>query len=532
MKRKKLLIILIPAILLLVFIFSIAFRTKTQVKELFKLNKELQEEGFYMAEFEFRMLGFAYTLDKGNYIKALGMLSDYHSQLKKREGLVKMPNFKTNQDEINFYLNLQNSNTGAFMDDHAPFCTYWSVTENVLGHLTALTDSTTTPLKLNYPLKFLDEINTTEKLQSYLNDISFVGKLAPKFPQTSFHFARDLLSIASADNVLEKTNFYRFSPEWKQAMLQWMYEFQDSTTGMWGPKNRKTKQLASKDLNNTSSVIKAFRDKNGNNIHQEFPLKYADKLFASTLNYLEEPFPDNDDWDEIHLWNLEHVKGMNMLLRYLWKDASEENREKAERIIKNLVTICFENYYIEKDGAFSYYPDAENASVDGMTNMILDDLGAFSYEKQKKLWGDSKVNATDLGTIITNEFNTTEFDSIINIPEINSIRMYSNSPDFENLTKDVWAVVYPKKTPVLDILELVPNIVRWTETSSQSMGNWKSMADVKNKYSALSIEKPLIFHGQMPVDELNKKFRETSEFYLVGFDILQVPKFIIHYKLL
>ena len=530
MKRKKLIIILIPATLFLAFIFFMAFRTKTQVKELFKLNKELQEEGYYMAEFEFRMLGFAYTLDKGKYFKALAMLSDYHKQLQNRTTLVKMPDFKSNQDEINFYINLQNPKTGAFMDDNAPFCTYWSVTENVLDHLDALTDTTTTPLSLKFPLKFLDEINSPEKLKLYLNNISYVGNIAPKFPQTSFHFARDLLSISSPDNVLEKTNLYQFSPEWKQTMLQWMYEFQDTTTGMWGPKNRRTKKLASKDLNNTSSVIKVFRDENGNDIHKEFHLKYVDRLFASTLAYLAQPFPDDDDLAEIHTWNLEHVKGMNMLLRYLWKDASAENRKKAELIINNLVTIFFENYYIEKEGAFSYYPNAQKASVDGMTNMILDDLGALSYEKQKKLWGDPKMNAKDFGTIVANELINTGFDSIFNMPGINSIRIYTNTPDFENLTTNVWAVIYPKKTPVLDILELVPNIVNWTENSSLSMGNWKSMAEVKNKYTALNIKKPLIFHAPLAIDEINRKLKETHEIYLVGFNILQIPKLIIHYK--
>ena len=35
------------------------------------MNKTLQEEGYYMADFEFKMLGFAYYLDKGFYFTAL-----------------------------------------------------------------------------------------------------------------------------------------------------------------------------------------------------------------------------------------------------------------------------------------------------------------------------------------------------------------------------------------------------------------------------------------------------------------------------
>ncbi len=63
---KKL--IITTLILLVVFSISgfvIVNRTKTQIKELFQMNRERQEENYYMAEFEFKMLGIAYYLDKG-----------------------------------------------------------------------------------------------------------------------------------------------------------------------------------------------------------------------------------------------------------------------------------------------------------------------------------------------------------------------------------------------------------------------------------------------------------------------------------
>ena len=217
MKKRKIISLAVTTCFLLLFGLTISksVKVKTQVKELFKMNKKLQEEGYYMAEFEFKMLGFAYYLDKAQYIKALKMLSDYHTQLTEKTGLVKIPTFKTSQEEIDFFLNLQNPKTGAFMDENAPFCTYWSCTENVLLHLESLSDSSSRPFQLKYPLKFLDSLSTPENLQAYLNDISYVGFLAQKFPQTSFHFARDVLSIASTDNILELKNLYIFSLYWK-----------------------------------------------------------------------------------------------------------------------------------------------------------------------------------------------------------------------------------------------------------------------------------------------------------------------------
>ena len=78
--------------------------------------------------------------------------------------------------------------------------------------------------------------------------------------------------------------------------------------------------------------------------------------------------------------------------------------------------------------------------------------------------------------------------------------------------------------------QLVPDIVRWTETASLSIGNWTSMAEIKNEYSKLNIKKPLIYKNKLPFGEVNRKFKEAAELYVVGFDKLQIPRFIIKYK--
>jgi len=532
MKRKR--TILTATILLLASVIilgiPVSLSVKTKVKELFKMNKTLQEEGYYMGDFEFKMVGFTYFIDKGEYLKAYRMLSAYHKQLSTKERVIKIPGFSNNKEEINFYLNLQNPKTGAFIDDSAPYCTYWEVTQNTINHLEALTDSTTAPLKLKYPLKFLDDINTPDRLTAFLEDVSYVGWLTSKFPQTSFHFARNILGEAMPDNTLERNNLYKFSPEWKHTLLKWMYDFQDTTTGLWGPKNRRTNKLLKPDLNNTASILSAFRDNDGNDRYQEFPLQYQDRLFKSAIEQLSESYPDEDDLDEIHEWNLRQTKGIKMLLRYLWKDASEENKSNAERIISRQIGICFEKYYVKEDGAFSYYPYARHASGDGSTNLIFRHIGAFSYEKQKKLWGDPAENAKDMGEVNLNELKTSDLNAVVNIPGINSLRIYTSKPDYENLADSVWAVFYPKDTLVLDIIELVPNMLRWTETSSLSMGNWSSMADIRNEYSKLNIQKPLIYKNKLPFDEVNKKFKEAAELYVVGFDKLQIPRSIIKYS--
>ena len=106
-----------------------------------------------------------------------------------------------------------------------------------------------------------------------------------------------------------------------------------------------------------------------NNIYKDFPLCYGNKLFESSLGQLYKPAPNDDDLEEIHEWNLLQTKGIKMLLRYLWKDATQEDKKKVRKIIENFVTVSFKKYYVEKEGAFSYYPNAEHATT-GLARVV------------------------------------------------------------------------------------------------------------------------------------------------------------------
>ena len=208
MKYKKTILTSLSLIILLViFALFITYRTKSQVKELFQMNKELQETGYYMGDFEFKMMGVLYWLDKGEYYHALSQLNKLHSQFKTKEGLTKMPEFKNKEEEMEFYLSLQNPKTGAFIDDIYPYATYNEVTENVINHLDALAKETGRPLKLKYPLKYLDEINTPEKLKIFLDDVAYVSWISMKFPQTTYVFARSILPNISSEHIYAFPHF-------------------------------------------------------------------------------------------------------------------------------------------------------------------------------------------------------------------------------------------------------------------------------------------------------------------------------------
>jgi hypothetical protein len=101
----------------------------------------------------------------------------------------------------------------------------------VLFHLDALAEETGRPLRLKYPLRYLDAISTPAQLTAYLDDISFVGWIASRPPQTTFAFARELLSYCNDSDVVARRGLYTFSPEWKQSLLQWFQRSQDPGTG-------------------------------------------------------------------------------------------------------------------------------------------------------------------------------------------------------------------------------------------------------------------------------------------------------------
>lgn len=527
MKHKKTIFIV-----LMISVFFSVFHVKTQVKDLFRMNKELQEEGYYMADFEFKMLGIAYWLDHGHYYTALSLLNQLHKQLITREGLSQVPKFTNKEDELEFYLNLQNPKTGAFMDDSYPYCTYNEPTENILSHLDALAKETGQPLHLKYPLKYLDEISEPEKLQAFLDDVSNVGWIASKFPQTTFVFARSLLSYYNGEGVIGEHNLYNFSPEWKQALLQWFYANQDPQTGFWGPKSRISDQLLKKDLTNTASIIKTFIDKNGNDIHESFPLRYKKEMFKTALEAMSEPMPD-DDLAEWHEWSLKMGKGIIMLTRYLWKDASQDDKAKAKALIENYVKTIFEKYYVSDEGAFSYYPDSEHATLDGTGGKInvFTDIGFFSAEKQKKLWGNPEENMIDLGVSNILTLTENDFALITNHPEVNSLRFYETIPDLDNLASGVFAIAYPRKTPVLDIMDFTPKVKHWLNSTSQSMGNWVSKEETVQSMNALKIEECLIYEDRIPLKTTKEFLQKNNRFVVLGFDILQIPRYKMIFEL-
>jgi hypothetical protein len=333
---------------------------------------------------------------------------------------------------------------------------------------------------------------------------------------------------------LERNNLYAFSQEWKQALLQWFYDNQDSKTGYWGPRLRSTGKLLNEgDLSPTYKIVTMFVDEQGNNLHSEFPLRYKDEILTTTLRKLSEPIPEDANLAEVHEWQLTRYHGIKLLTSYLWNGVSSENKNKARSSMENIVKSTFEKCYLDNEGAFTYYPGSQEATVEGIGNAVslFNAVGALSKDRQRLLWGSPEQSITDMGSYDVKELKESNLAILLDSPDLNSIRFYQADPGSGDYTTDVVFLSYPRETRVLDIMDLLPKLKHWLNATSQIMGNWTSKEAVVQKLEAVPVEPVPVSREELPLKLANEELQKNRELTVIGFDVLQVPRYKLSFKL-
>ena len=130
--------------------------------QMFRRNAELKAEGYYLAEFEFKMEAALYHLNEGSYWQAYQTLRRIDHELETKEGLQKIPPESSPEELMDFLIKRQAKETGAFMDPEYPYFTFAGPTANVLLTLDTLSRQTGRAVTLKYPLTFLDKISTPQ----------------------------------------------------------------------------------------------------------------------------------------------------------------------------------------------------------------------------------------------------------------------------------------------------------------------------------------------------------------------------------
>jgi hypothetical protein len=140
------------------------------------------------------------------------------------------------------------------------------------------------------------------------------------------------------------------------------------------------------------------------------------------------------------------------------------------------------------------------------------------------MWG-SQVHSP------VSQFSDQDFALIKNSSEINSLRFYKDDLDYDNLTDKVFAVVYARETSVLDVMDVTPKMKHWMSTTPQSMGNWTSRAEILQKLEYLKIEEVPVYTKNSPLENANELLKENSKLVVIGFDVLQIPRYKITFEL-
>ena len=492
------------------------------------MNEQLKTEGYYTTDLEFKMLGCAYWLDRGEYYPALNTLSKIHRDMETRTNITKIPVFANATDKLSFYLNLQDPQTGSFLKDNSyPLLSSIGVTANMLNFIEDLSKEAQVPCSLKYPLHFLDSINTPNKLTAFLNDLSTAGWIGAHFKSVYVEIGE--LHEFAVD--LERLKLYSFSPDWNDTYLSWCYNNQDPATGFWGVRSRGDNRLLNGgDQTDSEKIIKMFVDISGRDIYPRYPLRYVQAMFTTALNKLSAPMPEEPE--ELHEWIINRDRGVRFLTRYLWNKADAENKHKAADLFGKFVSVRYEKFYIRSEGAFSLYPNASHADLDGTGEAIgmLDLTGALSQKKQTFLWGNFDKTANNYDSKILSVIAESDLHKINALPEVNSVRIYENFSS-QNLLTGITLIYYPHSTKVLDVCDLMPKIIRWADTTKQNMGNWiwkESLFQI----SATNIRKNFVsipVFQSPPLAEINKLLQTNKRIVLVGFDTLQVPRGIIRF---
>lgn len=525
---KRVLVVVLSLVALAIVSIAILVGFEiNRIKAIFAANAELKEEGYYLSPFEFELLSVSYYLNNGHYLEGISRLNEIHHVMTTRDGLVKIPSFADPAEKLDFYRSLQNPETGAFYPNSSdPVVNYIGVTANMINLIETLSLEAGEPFSLKYPLRFLDEIDTPDRLTAMLDDVSRVGWIGRKI-KPAFVSAIELQDLIYQD---ERLGIYGFSDELKHAFYRWFYDNQNPDTGLWGPRDRSTGEMIDGgDIGDSGKIIKMFVDADGNNIHPDMPLRYTDRIFASTIAGLSRPMPDTADG--LHRWILDQDRGFRFLTRYVWNNATETEKETVRALLEQFVTTRFELYYLPQEGAFSLYPDADHADLDGTSEAagMLDYAGELSAQRQAALWGSPARTIRDLEPMAVDAFDDEALAPIAASTGIVSVRFYAAEPS-GNFTETPLAILYPRPPVVRDSVDLIRRMRGWLDTTSQEMGNWGRREAIVGRLAATPVNPTAPVLTASDVAIVDALLQEHGMLVAIGFDTLQVPRVQIVYE--
>jgi hypothetical protein len=499
--------------------------TVKSVPRLFKRNAELKAQGYYMAQFEFKMVSVQYYLNEGQYAKAWCTLSRVKHEMETGEGLVKMPEGASPEEQMAFLLEQQDPRTGAFMDPDYPLFSYISPTLNTVLALDDLARRTGKPLQLKYPLRFLDQIKTPDELRAFLNSLLYLKKPWDRLPGPGPYV---VLSELAYFDVLERAGVYQFSDEWEDALRKFYSETQDPESGYWGARvGGPGKWRQRRDVNSTYHVLALVVDEHGQDRSAKYPLGFADLLARNILASANEPLPD--DAAQQHGWCLTQSQGAGIVTRLLWLHLSAAEQAEARADMPIWLT---QRYRLLRpaDGGFALYSSAPSSDVDGTSSALklIRYTGCLpgTWERER-LWG----TVLPLPAPVRQEVRAWEDAKLPAISGVNSIRIYQDAPpagdgyDDANLVR----IIYATDSPVLDVMDLRQHLAAFLAAGGQMFGNWQTKESLRDQPLDLAreIKSVPVTRGAPDLPRIAGDRPDAARLYAVGYDLFNVPLYVM-----
>lgn len=225
-----------------------------------------------------------------------------------------------------------------------------------------------------YPLKFLDRVNSPEAMTAQLD-----SALYDNLPQTGVYNREELDETFSALARLVfkiRLSGYALNPGLDDALKAFVAKWQNPATGCWGQwiVDRQGRVWKMDDMGITFHVVS---DLSGN-------VPHLDLVARRLLQLDRQNFPAGilvDGHYENHL-NWDAVK----ILRYAWPYLDEPTRAEARAELSRMLTWCLTKS-LQSDGSFAV-SDLDDTSVDAYEYGVyfLRDVGYF--DRAKRFWTD------------------------------------------------------------------------------------------------------------------------------------------------
>lgn len=492
---------------------------------LFRRNAELKAQGYYVGEFEFKMLAAQQHLSEGRYLEAFLTLRRIDGEMGDPPQLPRLPMDATPRERAAFLRARQDPDTGAFMDPAYPYFTFFAPTVNAVHALAALSREEGQPPVLDHPLRFLDRLQTRGALRTYLESLLYVDERWAGLPGPG-PYGPGVSELAYFDE-LEQAHLHRFSEEWKDALREWFYDTQDPVTGFWGIRIGDARRWRQRcDVNSTYHVLHLVLDDHGRNRSEKYPLRYAGALARGVLKLVAAPIPD--DAVGQHSWGLVQAQGAGILVRLLWPHLSGAEQDEVRAVLR-VALKQRAAMFRPTEGGFAYYTEDGSADVDG-TAIALEVYRASgalpgTWERQR-LWGAALAATPPVVHLRVREWR----DAALPAPAgVQSMRVFAHRPPAADAYDDahLLEIVYPSGSSGVDVMELRQRVAGFLAAHGGALGNWSSKDDLRDVPLDLHrrVEPVPVSYGAPDLSRIAHAHPGVERLYVIGYDLAQVPIF-------